>query len=415
MLLRRVFCMTGKITMRKIQILLIPLLIGGLLAISGCVRKEKHQDTEYNFYDLAKFSEWYQGHIMAVGALVSDDPSSKSRMLIKPGVDCLQENFIDPSVRYELQINNKKIPLEVIHKNNAYRIVINTDSGDFTPRGELRIKKTDRLNIIFKINGKEEINYAVLVPPELTSDHKIGQNLDNPVELAWRSEKDSDTQILHCEADYYPGNGQIITHEYNYLARSVDRSFLLSMNRVLGRLTSSLADNPKAETMKISYLSLEATNYEEQFWHVIYATRRLEFVKGIPSVKAERIRTSTINENNPPGSQTIAQKKQPPELRLFEYEPYTIEPIPINPTPPVYPEYLKQSGIEGVVYLEVEVYSNGAVRNASVLQSLMAGKDGLDEAAIKLVKSWNFFPGKDKNGEPIDTKVIVPVEFTLPD
>jgi TonB family protein len=46
------------------------------------------------------------------------------------------------------------------------------------------------------------------------------------------------------------------------------------------------------------------------------------------------------------------------------------------------------------------------------MKSLMSGPGGLDEAAITTIKKWKFQPGKS-GGKPIDTSVIIPIEFSL--
>ncbi|GEM_PF-7020623 len=107
----------------------------------------------------------------------------------------------------------------------------------------------------------------------------------------------------------------------------------------------------------------------------------------------------------------------PPKMmysdKPFNYIPYEDPPEPINPIVPEYPESAKKLGIEGIVVLEVYVYADGTIGQIKVIKSLMAGPGGLNEAAINAVKQWKFQPGKS-GGKPIDTSVIIPIEFTLP-
>ncbi len=98
--------------------------------------------------------------------------------------------------------------------------------------------------------------------------------------------------------------------------------------------------------------------------------------------------------------------------RPFEFVPYEDPPEPINPVAPDYPTFAIRTGIEGLVYLEVDVYKDGTIGNIKVLKSLMSGPNGLDEAAINAVRRWKFQPGKS-GGKPVDTTVIIPIEFTL--
>jgi protein TonB len=98
--------------------------------------------------------------------------------------------------------------------------------------------------------------------------------------------------------------------------------------------------------------------------------------------------------------------------RPFEFVPYEDAPVPINPIPPEFPEFAKKTGIQGNVVLEVDVYKDGTLGKIKVLRSLLSGPGGLDESAINAVKKWKFQPGKS-GGKPVDTTVIIPIEFNL--
>jgi len=86
------------------------------------------------------------------------------------------------------------------------------------------------------------------------------------------------------------------------------------------------------------------------------------------------------------------------------------EPIPIKQVPPNYPATAKESGLEGVVVLKVEVLKNGSVGDVVVVKSLQSGQDGLDELAIKAVKQWEFIPAKNK-GNPVSVWITIPIRF----
>jgi len=98
--------------------------------------------------------------------------------------------------------------------------------------------------------------------------------------------------------------------------------------------------------------------------------------------------------------------------RPFDFVPYEDPPEPINPVAPEYPAFAIRTGIQGSVILEVDVYKDGSLGTIKVKKSLMSGPGGLDEAAINTVKKWKFQPGKS-GGKPVDTSVIIPIEFTL--
>jgi protein TonB len=107
------------------------------------------------------------------------------------------------------------------------------------------------------------------------------------------------------------------------------------------------------------------------------------------------------------------KEEAPPEFGTIpEFVPYEIAPVPIKKAPLVYPEFAKKSGIEGEVWLDVEVFSNGKVGKIRVIKSLMAGPGGLDEAAVNSVKQWEFSPAKS-GGKPVSVRVKFPVRFYL--
>ncbi|MEF3694020.1 MAG: energy transducer TonB [Candidatus Cloacimonadota bacterium] len=100
------------------------------------------------------------------------------------------------------------------------------------------------------------------------------------------------------------------------------------------------------------------------------------------------------------------------EDRMVEFIPYDDPPVPIGSISPEYPDFAKRAGVQGTVVLEVEVYSDGVVGDIRVRRSVQAGPGGLDEAAIAAVRRIRFQPGRS-SGRPVDTLVIVPIEFTL--
>ncbi len=100
-------------------------------------------------------------------------------------------------------------------------------------------------------------------------------------------------------------------------------------------------------------------------------------------------------------------KGQTPKRVIYEDAPFAIKHVRAN-----YPIGAKQNGIEGDVWLEVEVLEDGSVGTINVVQSLMPGPGGLDEAAVAAVKQWQFRPAKN-NGKPVACWVTFPVGFRL--
>ena len=94
------------------------------------------------------------------------------------------------------------------------------------------------------------------------------------------------------------------------------------------------------------------------------------------------------------------------------FQIYEDPPVPIRKVEPTYPDFAKKAGIEGKVWLEVEVFADGTVGAINVIESLMSGPGGLDEAAIDAVRKWEFSPAKS-GGKPVAVWVTFPVTFNL--
>lgn len=93
------------------------------------------------------------------------------------------------------------------------------------------------------------------------------------------------------------------------------------------------------------------------------------------------------------------------------YVPYEEAPEPINPSAPNYPDLSKL--LDGFVVLEVFIDSTGVVKKVKVKKSLLAGPEGLDQAAVNTVRQWKFKPGLS-NSKPINTIILIPIEFNNP-
>ena len=74
-----------------------------------------------------------------------------------------------------------------------------------------------------------------------------------------------------------------------------------------------------------------------------------------------------------------------------------------------YPEIARRAGIEGTVYLTVDIDENGNVTNTNVMQGIGAG---CDEAAIDAIKNVKFNPAI-RDRVPVKYKITIPVKFKL--
>lgn len=80
----------------------------------------------------------------------------------------------------------------------------------------------------------------------------------------------------------------------------------------------------------------------------------------------------------------------------------------------VQPQYTPEAmsnRIEGSVGLSVVVAADGKVGDVKVIRSLDS-VHGLDEAAVKAMKQWEFKAGT-KDGKPVAVRVAIDMTFTL--
>jgi protein TonB len=78
---------------------------------------------------------------------------------------------------------------------------------------------------------------------------------------------------------------------------------------------------------------------------------------------------------------------------------------------PNYTADAMRAKVQGVVTLEAVVLANGSVGDVKITRSLDP-HFGLDQEAIRTVKSWRFRPAR-RNGEPVPVYVDVELTFTL--
>lgn len=107
----------------------------------------------------------------------------------------------------------------------------------------------------------------------------------------------------------------------------------------------------------------------------------------------------------------------------------TQRPRPVGPTPvrvggnvrpptkvkdvkPIYPESMREAGIEGVVPIEAVIARDGTVQSVRVLSAGVHPE--LAQAAVDAVRQWRF-TATLLNGSPVDITMTTVVEFTLSD
>ncbi len=118
-------------------------------------------------------------------------------------------------------------------------------------------------------------------------------------------------------------------------------------------------------------------------------------------------------------SEPVPQAPPQPAVPLPSPTPATLEPVRVGRgvspprktrnVNPVYPASAEAAGIQGVVVVEIQVDTNGAVTDAKVLRSIAA----LDPAALAAVRQWRFTPTLvDGVPRPVVMPVSVPFALT---
>lgn len=83
--------------------------------------------------------------------------------------------------------------------------------------------------------------------------------------------------------------------------------------------------------------------------------------------------------------------------------------VPVRTVAPQYPADLKRQGITGLVMVTFTVTAQGTVENPVVEKS---PHPDFTREAIAAVRKWKFRPAR-LNGEPVENKVTVPIQFRL--
>jgi protein TonB len=126
-------------------------------------------------------------------------------------------------------------------------------------------------------------------------------------------------------------------------------------------------------------------------------------VMGCGANKSEKTEIVMYQQTNQDADNSPAQASE------NVFVPYDEPPQIIGSVNPNYPARARQLGIDGTVVLEVEVYKDGSLGDILVKRS--ASKI-LDDEAIEAVSKVRFIPAKS-SGHPVDTKLIMPIEFKL--
>lgn len=88
------------------------------------------------------------------------------------------------------------------------------------------------------------------------------------------------------------------------------------------------------------------------------------------------------------------------------------QPVPMagQTPPPAYPSAALRRGDAGTVMVRVEVGADGVPTDVSV--EARSGSRDLDRAALDAVRRWRFNPAQ-RDGQPVASSVVVPIDFNL--
>lgn len=96
-------------------------------------------------------------------------------------------------------------------------------------------------------------------------------------------------------------------------------------------------------------------------------------------------------------------------VKVFELGELDRAPVPSKRVAPLYPSYLMKDRVQGTVYVVFIVDEQGKVVRPSIEKST---NSGFNESAISAIRQWKFTPGF-KDGNPVKTRVRLPLSFTL--
>ncbi|MDT4872624.1 hypothetical protein FQZ97_1078190 [compost metagenome] len=91
---------------------------------------------------------------------------------------------------------------------------------------------------------------------------------------------------------------------------------------------------------------------------------------------------------------------------VFSREPAFLSP----PKPPIYPAQARRRNLQGLVLVEVRLDEAGLLREIRLLRS--SGVESLDRSALNAISAWRFRP-ETRNGQPVPSRVHIPIEFAL--
>ena len=132
-------------------------------------------------------------------------------------------------------------------------------------------------------------------------------------------------------------------------------------------------------------------------------------VAALPTVQTEVSKEDTEEDTqNSVAAQAANKQGEPTEQEPLRDAQYSADYLH-NPKP-IYPPLSRRLGEEGQVLLHVQVSADGEALQVNVKRS--SGFKRLDQAAMDVVKRWQFVPAKQGNTAQVSW-VDVPLQFSL--
>lgn len=112
----------------------------------------------------------------------------------------------------------------------------------------------------------------------------------------------------------------------------------------------------------------------------------------------------------PPSSEEPEEKAEPEIFVVVEQMPAPVGGMQaIYEKANHYPEVARRAGVEGRVFVQFVVDTDGSVTEATVTRGLGAG---LDEVALEAVRGTRFTPGRQR-GRPVPVRMSLSIRFGL--
>ncbi len=120
--------------------------------------------------------------------------------------------------------------------------------------------------------------------------------------------------------------------------------------------------------------------------------------KSDKEVEQQTIGKTTFDVNTPP----------PPQVKHF-FRVYEKAPVLVSTPKAEYPEIAKKMGLEGKVFVQLDVDTSGIVVDAKVIRST---NEIFNQAALSAARKLRFKPAETR-GMAIPVRIVWPIVFTL--